>query len=162
MIGWVLTLNRWLSNGGAILSSVALLALVVLILVEILGRSFFHYSTMIADEYSGYLYLSAVFFGLAYALNHDSHIRISIITSRLGERANRYIDVFCGVMGMVTMGVVVYYAWIFMMDTKAMEMVSEGVSQTPLYLTQIPVVAGSALLWFALFSFTLKRLFHDR
>ena len=46
--------------------------------------------------------------------------------------------------------------------TKAMEMVSEGVSQTPLYLTQIPVVAGSALLWFALFSFTLKRLFHDR
>jgi len=162
MIGWVLTLNRWLSNGGAVLSSVALIILIVLILVEILGRSFFQYSTMIADEYSGYLYLSAVFFGLAYALNHESHIRISIITSRLGASASRWVDVFCGLMGVATMSVVVYYAWIFMMDTKSMDMVSEGVSQTPLYLTQIPVVVGSALLWFALFSFTLKRLFHDR
>jgi len=161
MIGWVLTLNRWLSSGGAILSSVALLALVVLILVEILGRSFFQYSTMIADEYSGYLYLSAVFFGLAYALNHESHIRISIVTSRLGVSASRWVDVFCGLMGVATMSVVVYYAWIFMMDTKSMDMVSEGVSQTPLYLTQIPVVVGSALLWFALVSFTLKRLCHD-
>ncbi|MBE0496392.1 MAG: TRAP transporter small permease [Campylobacterales bacterium] len=162
MIGWVFTLNRWLSKGGAVLSSVALIVLIVLILVEILGRSFFQYSTMIADEYSGYLYLSAVFFGLAYALNHDSHIRITIITAYLGNKASRAVDVFCGVLGMATMSVVVYYAWIFMLDTKSMEMVSEGVSQTPLYLTQIPVVVGSALLWFALFSFTLKRLCHDR
>ena len=39
-------------------------------------------STMIADEYSGYLYLASIFLGLAYTFNEDAHIRINIITSK--------------------------------------------------------------------------------
>lgn len=46
---------------GAYVSSVLFISLVVLIMTEIIGRSFFDYSTMIADEYSGYFYLASVF-----------------------------------------------------------------------------------------------------
>ncbi|MBO8087245.1 MAG: TRAP transporter small permease [Marichromatium sp.] len=144
------------------MTSTSLILLVVLVLVEIVGRSFFDYSTMIADEYSGYLYLSIVFFGLAYGLNTDSHIRITIITSRVSEEANRWIDIVAGTLGLIVMGTVIFYAWELVLDTKLMDMVSEGVSETPLYLTQIPMVVGSVLLFIALLSFTLERIAHDR
>lgn len=157
MVRFIQSLNRWLGLGGATLTSLTLVGLVGLVLTEIIGRSFFNYSTMIADEYSGYLYLTAVFLGLAYGLNHQSHIRITIITSRLGKAANRWIDMAIGVAGMAMMAVVIYYTWLLIEDTKSMDMVSEAVSQTPLYLTQIPMLVGSILLWLALLNFTLEK-----
>jgi TRAP-type C4-dicarboxylate transport system permease small subunit len=117
---------------------------------------------MIADEYSGYLYLTAVFLGLAYGLNHQSHIRITIITSRLSKEANRWVDIAIGLAAMTMMAVVIYYTWLLIEDTKSMEMVSEAVSQTPLYLTQIPMLIGSILLWVALLNFTLQRVANER
>ena len=162
MIRFLQSFNRWLSLAGVTLTSLSIVGLVGLVLVEIIGRSFFDYSTMIADEYSGYLYLSIVFLGLAYGLNHQSHIRITIITSRLGKEANRWIDTAIGVAGMGMMAVVIYYTWLLVEDTKSMDMVSESVSQTPLYLTQIPMLVGSALLWIALLNFTLERIANDK
>ncbi len=150
MLGFIQSFNRWLGLAGVTLTSLSIVGLVGLVLVEIIGRSFFNFSTMIADEYSGYLYLSIVFLGLAYGLNHQSHIRITIITSRLGKEANRWIDMAIGVAGMAMMAVVIHYTWLLIEDTKSMNMVSEAVSQTPLYLTQIPMLIGSVLLWIAL------------
>jgi TRAP-type C4-dicarboxylate transport system permease small subunit len=158
MLGFIQSFNRWLGLAGVTLTSLSIVGLVGLVLVEIIGRSFFNFSTMIADEYSGYLYLSIVFLGLAYGLNHQSHIRITIITSRLGKEANRWIDMAIGVAGMAMMTVVIYYTWHLIEDTKSMDMVSEAVSQTPLYLTQIPMLIGSVLLWIALLNFTLERV----
>jgi TRAP-type C4-dicarboxylate transport system permease small subunit len=158
MLGFIQSFNRWLGLAGVTLTSLSIVGLVGLVLVEIIGRSFFNFSTMIADEYSGYLYLSIVFLGLAYGLNHQSHIRITIITSRLGKEANRWIDMAIGVAGMAMMTVVIYYTWHLIEDTKTMDMVSEAVSQTPLYLTQIPMLIGSTLLWIALLNFTLERV----
>ena len=162
MVRFIQTFNRWLGLVGATLTSLAIVGLVGLVLTEIIGRSFFDFSTMISDEYSGYLYLSAVFFGLAYGLNHQSHIRITIITSRLSKEANRWIDAAIGLAGMAMMAVVIYYVWLLIEDTKSMDMVSEAVSQTPLYLTQIPMLIGSVLLWISLLNFTLERIFNDK
>ncbi len=61
MLSSLKALSKGLSTVGAYISSTLLVLLVVLIMTEIIGRSFFDYSTMIADEYSGYLYLAAVF-----------------------------------------------------------------------------------------------------
>jgi TRAP-type C4-dicarboxylate transport system permease small subunit len=150
-----------LSLAGATLSSILFLALVVLIMVEIIGRSFFDYSTMLADEYSGYFYLAAIFLGLAYTFEQNGHIRISIITSKLGNSAKRWIDVFAGIMALAILIFALYYSWNFMMESREMEMLSEGVSETPLYLTQIPLVAGLVLFVFSAFVFILNRLSND-
>ncbi len=158
---WLDRLNVKLSKGGAYISSIFFVALVVLIMTEIIGRSFFDYSTMLADEYSGYFYLGSVFFGLAYTFNESGHIRINIVTSRLGENAQRYIDIVAGVLATVVLGFALYYCYEFMMDSKEMEMLSEAVSETPLWLTQIPMTIGMGLCVFAVFVFTLKKVLDD-
>jgi len=159
---WLETLNSRLSKGGAYISSTLFVALVLLVMTEIIGRSFFDYSTMLADEYSGYFYLGAVFFGLAFTLNENVHIRINIVTSRLSENKQRYIDIFAGILATLILSFALYYSYLFMMDSYEMGMLSENVSETPLYLTQIPIVIGMALFVFASFTFTLSRIFDDK
>lgn len=129
---WLETLNSKLSKGGAYISSTLFVALVVLVMTEIIGRSFFDYSTMLADEYSGYFYLGAVFFGLAFTFNENVHIRINIITSRLSEDKQRYIDIVAGVLATIILSFALYYSYLFMMDSHEMEMLSENVSELSL------------------------------
>jgi len=155
-------LNDKLSKGGAYLASILFVCLVVLIMTEIIGRSFFDYSTMLADEYSGYFYLASVFFGLAYTFNEEYHIRISIVTSKLNENGQRYIDIIAGILATLILGFALYYSYFFMLDSKNMEMLSENVSETPLYLTQIPIVIGLVLFLLSSFTFTLLRIFNDK
>ena len=42
-----------------------------------------------------------------------------------------------------------------------MEMLSEGVSETPLYLTQIPIVVGLGMFAFSALVFLLRKVFND-
>ena len=151
-----------LSRAGAILSSLLMLGLVGLITVEIVGRSFFDYSTMLADEYSGYLFLALVYLGLAYTFRAGGHIRITIVTSRLSPRGQRWADVLAGGLTLLILLFALVYSWQFMMESKEMEMVSEGVSETPLWLTQIPIVAGLTLFVLAALVFTLRRIVDDQ
>ncbi len=146
---------------GVYLASLLLVGLVCLILTEIAGRYFFDYSTMIADEYSGYLYLALVFLGLGYTFEQEGHIRISIITSRLGKAKNRFIDLVVGVVLLGILLFALYYAYALTYDSYDMEMLSENVSETPIYLTQIPVLVGLGIFVLSVFHFLFKRFKHD-
>jgi len=150
-----------LSLWGAYIASVLLISLVVLIMTEIIGRHFFNTSTMIADEYSGYLYLASIFLGLAYTFENNAHIRINIITSKLSKRTNKYIDIFASFITSVVLIFILYRSILFTYDSYDMEMLSENVSETPLYLTQIVMPIGIILFILSVFVFMLKRLTND-
>jgi len=150
-----------LSLWGAYVSSVLLISLVILIMTEIIGRHFFNTSTMIADEYSGYLYLASIFLGLAYTFENNAHIRINIITSKLSKRTNKYIDIFASFITSVVLIFILYRSILFTYDSYDMEMLSENVSETPLYLTQIVMPIGIILFILSVFVFILKRLTDD-
>ncbi len=78
--------NRWLaiidriSFFGSYLTGVVFLsAIVVLVTLEVILRYLFNTSTMLADEFSTYLFVGLLYFGAAYALQKDRHIKINII-----------------------------------------------------------------------------------
>lgn len=149
------------SKIGAYIASFLLVSLVVLILVEIVGRSFFDYSTMIADEYSGYLYLALVFLGLGFTFDDGKHIRISLLTSHLNQKGKRVADIVAGFTITAILLFILYRAWLLLADTHEMEMVSENVSETPLYLTQIPMVVGILLFIISTSLYFFKRIKDD-
>lgn len=145
-----------LCKGGAYLSGFFLVALVLMILTEIFLRSFFDISTMIADEYSGYFYLASIFLGLAYTFNQNAHIRINIVTSKLSRKANRKIDIFAGI---ITVAVLIFALWrtvLLAYDSYELEMLSEAVSETPIYLTQLAMPVGISLMILAVIAFIFK------
>lgn len=150
-----------LSLGGAYLASFLIITMVVLILTEIFIRHFFDISTMIADEYSGYIYLASIFLGLAYTFNEDGHIRINILTSKLSKKSNNLIDIFAGIITVLVLSFTLYRTVLFTYDSYEMEMLSESVSATPLYLTQLVMPIGIGLFILAILAFVLKGLKND-
>lgn len=147
-----------LSDFGAYLASIALVCLVSLILVEIFIRYFFNMSTMIADEYSGYLYLASIFLGLAYTFKENGHIRINIITSKLSKNTNSIIDVFASIITLGVLSFIIYRTILFTYDSYDLEMLSEAVSETPLYLTQFVMPLGTFLFSLAVITLIIKKL----
>ncbi len=124
-------------------------------------RYFFDMSTMIADEYSGYLYLASIFLGLAYTFLSGGHIRINIVTSRLSEGVNGLIDIIASIITLGVLAFVLYRTVLFTYDSYELEMLSEAVSETPLYLTQIVMPIGTILFMLAVIAFIIKRLKND-
>lgn len=151
-----------LSLWGAYLSALLLVSLTLLILTEIFIRYFFNLSTMIADEYGGYLYLALIFLGLAYTFNEDAHIRINILTSKMSEKSNRFVDVIAGIITILILLFALYRTILFTYDSYSMEMVSEAVSATPLYLTQLVMPLGITLFLLTILVFVLKGLSNDK
>lgn len=98
---------------------------------------------------------------MAYTFSKDGHIRINIITARLSESKRRWIDIFAGVLNSAVLIFAVYYCYKFMMDSKEMEMLSENVSETPLWLTQIPMSIGLGIFIIVSVIWTLKRISDD-
>ena len=156
------SIGRLLARLGAGIASMLILALVVLITVEIVGRSFFDYSTMLADEYSGYFYLAMVYFGLAYTFDQNGHIRIRLLTDRLNRRRRKWADMLAGTLTAFMLLYALVYSWHFMRESYTMEMVSEGVSETPLYLTQIPIVIGLGFFLLSTVVFILQKARNDQ
>ena len=150
-----------LSLWGAYLSSILLVSLVLLILTEIFIRYFFNTSTLIADEYSGYLFLASVFLGLSYTFKENAHIRINILTSRMSEKSNKFIDIFAGSITIVVLLFALYRTILFTFDSYEMQMLSESVSQTPLYLTQLVMPLGISLFILSVLIFVIKGLKND-
>ncbi len=147
---------------GAFLSGFFIVALVLLILAEIFLRSFFDYSTMIADEYSGYFYLASIFFALAYTFLKDKHIRINILTSKLSKKSNRKIDIFASFIALLLLIFILIRTILFTYDSYSLEMLSENVSETPLYIPQLVMPFGIVLFIFACILVMLKGFLNDK
>jgi len=153
--------EKWLSGLGAILSSLFIIALVLLILTEIFSRILLNKSTMIADEYSGYFYLASVFLGLGYTFSQKGHIRINILTTRLSKTKQSYFDIFAGTITFAVVSFIFYRVVLMCLDAYNFDILSEGVSETPIYLTQIPMILGSFIFAISIIAFILKRFSND-
>ncbi|QCT94006.1 TRAP transporter small permease [Caminibacter mediatlanticus TB-2] len=143
-------------NIGAFLASISFILLTLLILSEIFSRAIFNHSTMIADEFSGYLYLAYVFLALGYTFKENGHIRITIIYQKVSKKTKKFLDLFAGFLSLIVISFIFYRAILLCYESYSYNMLSEGVSETPIYLTQIPMVVGLFLFLLAIISFILK------
>lgn len=147
---------------GSYLSALFIISLVLLILTEIFLRSFFDFSTMIADEYSGYFYLASVFLALGYTFRENGHIRINIITSKLSKGFNKKIDIFVSIIAIIILSFALIRTYLFTYDSYELEMLSENVSETPLYLPQMFMPLGIFIFILACILVIFKGFSNDK
>lgn len=146
------------SKLGAYLSALCMLAIVALIVVEIVCRSFFNVSTFIADEYSGYLMVAAVMAGLGFTLETDSHIKITILLAKLGPETKRYFELAATLLATAITLFALYHAVLMVYDTFSYDMLADSISETPLYIPQILVPVGLLGLALQLLAQFVRRL----
>lgn len=143
LLRWVDRVNGW----AAAVSAAAMAAIVGLIAWEVVLRTALGTSTLVADEYSAYLYVLLVFLGLGYTLRADGHIRVKVLLGRLGTRGRRAMEAAALLLALALCAFALRYSVAMVQDVRSLGMVSETPAQTPMWLPQLAVPVGLGLFF---------------
>lgn len=145
--------NRWLAIidrisffGSHLTGVVFLSAIVVLVTLEVILRYLFNTSTMLADEFSTYLFVGLLYFGSAYALQKDRHIKINIFVSRLSPRYRHSFSRFVAVLNMTVTILLSWRGWNLAVSAFQHNTLAATVMATPLFIPMLIVPLGLTIL----------------
>ena len=123
-----------------------LAAMAVLINVEIVLRYVFNSSTLIADEYSGYLFVWSTLLGFGYALQNGHFLKVETLVSRLSPRGQHASAALAALAGLIVSAVCTYATGALFYGSWRFATASIQPSATPLWLPQIVLPVAFAVL----------------
>lgn len=135
----------WLYRSSAVLAALCLIAIVLLILAQIIGR-FFGIVIPSADDFAGYCMGASTFFALAYTLRSGGHIRVNMLIQHVPKPIARGLEIFCVGFALLLTS---YFAWFMVkvaMESYYFGDVSQGHFPTPLWIPQGALAIGSVVL----------------
>ena len=100
-------------------------------------------------DFAGYMLAAASFMALAYTLRTGRHIRVTLITGLLPDRVQFALELLTVFMGVVISGVATFYMAHLCIESFTYNDMSPGIIAVPIYLPQIPVAFGLAVLTIA-------------
>lgn len=112
-----------------------------------------------APEYAGYAMAAASFLAFASALNHGTHIRVSIVLNAVPEKVRRWMDIWCFSIGAAISWYFVWYGWRFVYFSWKFGDVSQGQDKTLLWMPQSLMLFGAVILAIALSDHLLSLIF---
>ena len=136
-------LDRLYAFSGA-LAAICLLILLGIIVAQMICR-WLGISFPGSTAYAGYFMAASSFLAFAYALNADSHIRVSLFLNALGER-RFWAELWCFAIGSAASLYLAYYAVRLVQGSVRWNDISQGRDATPLWIPQVPVALGAILL----------------
>lgn len=125
-----------------------LAAIGVLIVAQIVGR--FIGIAIDAVEVSGFCMAAATFLGLASAFKHGTHIRVNLLIRRFSGQAKRAAELWCTGIGALAAGYFTYQAIFMVWDTFSFGDMTKGLIIMALWIPQLAMAAGAAILTVAL------------
>lgn len=135
-----------LGRGALTVSAFMLLVMMILMCVEIATRLFFKTSIQISEEYSGYLFTWATMGGFLYAQRSDRFLRVDALRNVLPPKLRAAIDGLAAMAGAVLALILLEATFDTFYSSVLFETTSMQYSETPLYLPQVVMPVGFALL----------------
>ncbi len=137
---------------------VLLVLLLVLINVEVAARYVFGVSTLIADEYGGYLFAWIVLLGAVNLLRSDRYLTMTWLLDRMPMVGRNAVGLIAALIGLAVSMVALYATGVLVLASWRFGTVSIQPSATPLFWVQAILPAGYALLGLAYIEEILRRL----
>jgi TRAP-type C4-dicarboxylate transport system permease small subunit len=141
---------EFLYHAAGVLAAVFMIGTLAMVLASVLGRMM-NFNLRGSDAYAGYCMAAAGFLALAHTLKRGEHIRVTLILERLGASGRHRLE-------LVAHGIAVFFAGIFAFFTTrlvyqsyALNDISQGNDATPLWIPQIAMAVGAAILFIAIF-----------
>jgi TRAP-type C4-dicarboxylate transport system permease small subunit len=140
------------------LGALLLVALLILINVEVAARYVFGGSTLVADEYGGYLMAWITMLGAVHLLRADRHLSMTWVVDRLSPPAQNRVGICAALIGLGVSAVLLYSTYLLVAGSARFGTVSIQPSATPLVWPQLILPVGYALLCLAYTEEILRRL----
>jgi TRAP-type C4-dicarboxylate transport system permease small subunit len=128
------------------LAAVGLIASMFLIAYSVVMRYFLNQPVSWVDEFVGYLLVASVMLAAADALRHGEHIAVDIVTERLGGRGRRVVALGGLVAVALAAALLAVEGWDMVEFSRMVGLLSNGKLAVPMWIPQLAVPVGAALL----------------
>jgi TRAP-type C4-dicarboxylate transport system permease small subunit len=130
------------------LAALFMIGTLVFVLLGILGRIFgFHIRG--TDAYAGYCMAACGFLALAYTLRRNEHIRVTLILGHVPQAARRALEIWCHAIAVALAGILAVYSTRLAWQSRTFNDISTANDATPLWIPQIGMALGTAILFVA-------------
>jgi TRAP-type C4-dicarboxylate transport system permease small subunit len=130
-----------LYDGAAYLAALCLVGLLVMVLLSIVSRQL-HFHVPGTDAYAGYLMAASGFL----ALKRGEHIRVTVLLGLLRGAARRGIEVWALSAASALALLSAFYSARLVWQSRTFNDISTGNDATPLWLPQLGMAVGTAIL----------------
>ena len=138
-----------LYSGAGVLAALCMLGLLGMVLLSIVSRQLnFHVPG--TDAYAGYLMAAAGFLALAHTLKKGEHIRVTLLLNHLQGKARRALEIWALAAASALALLFAWYSARLSWQSHLFNDISTGNDATPLWLPQLAMAAGTAILAVAL------------
>ncbi|MBJ3775746.1 TRAP transporter small permease [Acuticoccus mangrovi] len=135
---------------AAAIGDIAVAGMVIVMFSEIVMRQGFNTSLRVADEVSGYLLVSATFFGLSAAIRRGALFRFENVVTALPLGLKRIYERFLYLLAFGVGAVLFWRLYIYTARSFTRGVVSEGYYAIPVWLVQIAMPLGLAVMLLAI------------
>ena len=135
-------------DGAAWLGALAMIGVLAMVLASIVTRQF-GINFQGTDAYAGYSMACAGFLALAHTLKRNEHIRVTLILGRLKGRVLHGLEMWALSAAVVLSGLFAWYAVRLVWNSHAFNDISTGNDATPLWIPQLGMALGAAILFIA-------------
>jgi TRAP-type C4-dicarboxylate transport system permease small subunit len=112
---WVQRINLWVCYLGMLL----ILPLMLLTSADVIGRAAWARPIPGIVELSSYMLDVFILLGLAYTQQVKGHVRVSMLTSRLPQRAQQSLEIVVTLLSLFIMVLLAWQGWIVGIDETA-------------------------------------------
>lgn len=118
----------------------------LLILYDVIMRYGFSKATYYATEMSGYMVVAVVFLGCALTFREERHVAVAVVRMRLPPRFQLWLELLTLVLSLLAFAVVTWQGGNMVLKSIVRESTSPSLLGTPLFIPQIAIPVGAALL----------------
>ncbi len=134
-----------LYDGAAWAAALCMVGLLAMVLLSIVSRQLnFHVPG--TDAYAGYLMAGAGFLALAHTLKKGEHIRVTLVLNALSGGARRALELWALAAATALALLSAFYSARLVWQSRLFNDVSTSNDATPLWIPQLAMAAGTAVL----------------
>ncbi len=144
-------MRRWLDglyDGAAWLAALCLVGLLAMVLLSIVSRQL-HFHVPGTDAYAGYLMAASGFLAMAHTLKKGEHIRVTLLLSALKGRAHKAMELWALAAATALAGLSAFYSARLVWQSRLFNDISTSNDATPLWIPQLSMAIGAAILCIA-------------
>lgn len=123
------------------------LAMMLVIAIDVTTRALFNWSWQMSEEIAGYLLVALAFSSLAAGVRDRTFLRVDFLFVKLSERTQHLLDGVYALLGLIFVGVWTWQLGRLVWSSYTREMVSNGEYRVPLWIPQLIMPIGAALLF---------------
>lgn len=142
-------LLEFLYDAAGYLAAFFMIGILLMVLASVVGRAA-GFNLRGSDAYAGYAMAAASFLALAHTLKRGEHIRVTLLLERFHGRLRRPLEIWCHLAGTFFCAVLALYSARLVWQSYTFNDVSQGNDATPLWIPQLAMALGAAVLLVAM------------